>query len=92
MALNKDEEILHELYRRSFAASEPKGDWDDLLANATIDEQGRKHIPYMDYECSEEDLKSIFEGVMKEFKVPKWKRQSYYFGFMLGCSPKTKKA
>lgn len=87
---DKEEQIFHELYRRSFAASEPKGDWDELLENATIDNKGRKNIPYLDYECEEEILKAIFEDVMKEFKVPKWKRQGFYFGFMLGCSPKTK--
>ena len=88
--MTKDEKILHEIYRRAFAASEPPGDWDKLLENATINEEGRKEIPYMDYECEHEVLESIFETVMKENKVPKWKKRAFYTSFMLVCSPKSK--
>lgn len=89
--MTKDEKILHEIYRRAFAASTPPGNWDELLANATINEEGRKEIPFMDYECEHEVLESIFEGVMKENKVPQWRRRAFYTSFMLGCSPKTKR-
>ena len=27
---------------------------------------------------------------MKEFKVPKWKRQAFHNAYNLGCSPKNK--
>jgi hypothetical protein len=87
---NKDHKILHELYSRAFAASTPKGDFDLLLENATTNERGQKVIPFMDYECEAEVLEEILDSVMKEFKVPLWKRKSFEFGFYLGCSPKTK--
>lgn len=89
--LTKDEKILDELYRRSFAASEPPGDWDRLLEIAPLNEEGRKVIPYMDYECEEGVLEEIFKDVMKEYKVPKWRQKQFHFSFMLGCSPKTKR-
>jgi hypothetical protein len=87
---SRDEKILHELYRRAFAASTPKGDFDKLVENATINERGQKEIPFMDYECEAEVLEEILNSVMKEFKVRVRERKSFEFGFYLGCSPKTK--
>jgi hypothetical protein len=87
---NKDEEILNEMYRRAFSQSTPKGDWDQILENATLNSQGQKEIPFMDYECEDEIMKKIIDDVLKENKVPKWKRKSYEISFWLGCSPKSK--
>jgi hypothetical protein len=88
--MERDTMILHEIYRRAFAASQPPGDWDKLLENATVNQDGQKEIPFMDYECEAETMESIFQDVMKEFKVPKWRRMAFHTSFMLGCSPKTK--
>lgn len=88
--MKRDVKIMNELYRRSFAASEPKGDWDELVANATIDDEGKKEIPFMEYECEAEVLEKILNDVMKEYKVPKIKRSQFAISFYLGCSPKTK--
>jgi hypothetical protein len=88
--MKKDEKILHEMYRRSFAASTPKGDWDELLANATTNEQGEKEIPFMDYECEMEVLQQIFNDVLKENRVPKRRHRQFEMAFWLGCGPKTK--
>lgn len=82
--------ILHELYRRAFAASTPYGNWDKLLAEAVINDQGEKVIPYMDYECEGAVLEDIFHTVMKEYKVPKGVQNRFSFLFYLGCGPKTK--
>jgi len=89
--LHRDEKILHELYRRAFARSTPQGDFDSLMENAEINEQGEKVIPYMDYECEEEVLQEVFNSVMKEFRVPVPRRKAFSFHFYLGCSPKTKR-
>lgn len=89
--LHRDEKILHELYRRAFDQSTPKGDFDQLMENAEINQWGQKVIPYMDYECEEEVLQNIFESVMKEFRVPVPRRKAFSFHFYLGCSPKTKR-
>ena len=83
----KNENILTEMYRRAFAASTPKGDFDELMANATINEFGQKVIPFMDYKCKHEVMEQIVEDVLKENKVPKWRRQGFKNAFMLGCSP-----
>lgn len=88
--MEKDEKILHEMYRRAFASSTPKGDWDKLLEDATVDEKGMKHIPFMDYECEGETMAKIIQDVMKENKVPKARRRQFEIAFWLGCSPKNK--
>lgn len=85
----KDDEILNELYRLSFAASTPPGNWDELLENSPVGEDGRKLIPFMDYECSDEKMQEIFETTMKKYKVPPYKVKAFSFSFWLGCSPRS---
>lgn len=87
----KEKEILYEMYRRAFAASEPPADFDELLANAEISSKGRKIIPYMDHECDRDVLSDIFNAVIKEYKVPDHAEAGYNIAFYLGCSPKTKR-
>lgn len=87
---NKYNLILHELYRRAFAASTPYGNWDKMFEEAVINERGEKIIHYMEYECDKEVLENIFNTVMKENKIPKKKQKIFSFSFYLGCSPKTK--
>lgn len=86
----KTEAILHEMYRRAYAASTPVGDFDAMVANAPLNEFGQKVIPYLKYECEQEVLDQIVADVLKEHKVPKREHMAYRNGFMLGCSPKTK--
>ena len=87
----KDEEIMHELYRRAFAASTPPGDFDELMDKAEINQFGQKVIPYMDYECPHEVLEKILEDTLTEYKVPKHRVNAFSFNFWLGCSPKSAK-
>jgi hypothetical protein len=87
----KDDKILMEIYKRTYAVATPPADFDVLLANATLDEHNRKVIPYDDYELEEGVALQIINDVMKEFKVPKWKRQFFINTYWLGCSPKSKR-
>lgn len=87
----KELDVLFEMYRRAFAASEPKGDFDELLEKAETNELGQKVIPFLDYECEQEVMDNIVEDVLKEYKVPKKHHDKFRFSFMLGCSPKTKR-
>lgn len=90
MTDNKFEEILFEMYRRAFSASTPKGDFDELLANAELNEEGQKVIPFMGYECEVEVMEQIIKDVLKEYKVKKSDIAAFKLNFYLGCSPKTK--
>lgn len=88
----RDSDILTEMYRRAFAASTPPADFDALVAVAETNALGQKFIPYMDYECEQETLEAIVMAVLREYRVPKWRRPMFRNSFMLGCSPKTKQS
>lgn len=94
------DKIMMDIYRELFKNSEPVGDFDELLANATIDEEGRKHIPYMDYEITQENLDRIIDKHLLENKLigprirsigKKFDAQCIKRSIYLGCSPKTKR-
>jgi hypothetical protein len=86
----RDFDILTEMYRRAFAASTPPADFDALVAVAETNALGQKVIPYLDYECEQETMDRIVTDVLREYRVPKWRRPLFRNSFMLGCSPKTK--
>jgi hypothetical protein len=83
--------VLHELYRRAYAASTPPAEWDVLLENATLNEWGQKEVPFMDHYCSQEDLDKIIKDVFKEKKVPMGYRERLKTTFLLGASPTSTK-
>lgn len=85
-----DEQILHEMYRLAFRASTPRGDFDEMLANATINSFGQKEIPFMDYECDEDILDDIVTRTMLKYDIPLHQQRKFSVSFYLGCSPKTK--
>jgi hypothetical protein len=88
--MERDKKILHEMYRLAFSYSTPKGDFDELLANATTNQFGQKEIPFMDYECDADILEDIVEKTMVKYDVPEHRRRVFSVSFYLGCSPKTK--
>jgi hypothetical protein len=81
-------EATLECYKRLYAASMPSADFNELVANATIGKDGRKNIPFMDYEILQEDMDKIIKDIMREYKIPKW--YGFSVGIYLGCSPKTR--
>ena len=89
--LSKDEKIIWEIYRRLFKNSVPKGDFDELVKNATTNAAGQKEIPFMNYEIEEELMDDIIEKTLIEYKVKtRYKRKLFKQTIYLGCSPKTK--
>jgi hypothetical protein len=87
---NKDEEILLNIYRDLYANSEPKGNFDELFKNATINELGQKEIPFMDYEITNSKENEIFKKHLVGKGFTKLKQQSFINTVLLGCSPRTK--
>ena len=83
-----DEDIINELFRRAFAASTPKGDWDEMLDKADVDKEGKKIIPFEDYKCPKNVMNKIFDDVMKEFNVSDVGRKSFKVIFWMGPSPR----
>ena len=86
------EQVLN-CYREMFAASTPSADFDELMANATINEHGQKEIPYMDYEISSEEFDKILDMFLndKKIKMTTLEKKVFSQTIHLGCSPKTKR-
>ncbi len=59
MKQNKIDDALFDCYRELFANSTPKGDFDQLVENATINDRGQKEIPFDDYEIGEARFQEI---------------------------------
>jgi hypothetical protein len=88
-ATNKEELALLECYRRLFKQATPSADFDLLCENATLDEQGRKIIPFLDYELEDGKFKQTLSEVIKEYKIKPLRRKAFEITILLGCSPKT---
>ena len=84
-----DDEILMEMYRRVYTISIPPANFDELIANCEINEYNQKVIPFMNYECDDNIMRDTIEQVLKEWKVPKWRKKTFTNTFWLGCSPKS---
>lgn len=74
-------------YRELFANATPKGDFDKLVENATINERGEKEIPFMDYSLDEKTFMEILDKHAKKFR-PKYMQKKFRTEILLGCSPK----
>lgn len=83
--------ILH-CYRQLFANATPPANFDKLLEDATINENGQKEIPFMDYEIDGELMDSIIDDTMATYKIKtKVTQQQFKTTIYLGCSPKSKR-
>ena len=88
MKTNEDK-LMIDCYRELFAKSDPPADFDELVANATINKYGEKVIPFMDHEIDHDLLLEIIDKHSKGIRT-KWRRQVFKSSILLGCSPKTK--
>ena len=86
----KLKEAVMECYIRLYKASEPSVDFNDLIKNAKINEQGQKEIPYNDYLIDFDLETEIINGIIKEFKIDKLFANRFKATIYLGCSPKYK--
>jgi hypothetical protein len=91
--------IMMDIYRDLYRNSEPAADFDELVANADLDEFGRKDIHFMDYEITQENLDRIIEEHLVKHKLSgprirsiskKYDAQKIRNTIYLGCSPRTK--
>lgn len=87
----KEEEAMRECYRKLYKASTPSADFDELVNNASIDENGQKVIDFMAYEICEYEFSEIVSDVIKEYKIRSHRQDLFKNTILLGCSPKFKK-
>ena len=90
-ATAKEEEAMRECYRKLYKASTPSANFDELVNNASIDENGQKVIDFMAYEICEYEFSEIMSNVIKEYKIRKHRQDLFKNTILLGCSPKFKK-
>jgi hypothetical protein len=88
--MKKEDKILLKIYQDLYKASTPSADFDELMANAPLNERGQKVIDFNAYEITHEDYNRILEDILKDIKEPKWKKQMYRNTVAFGCSPKFK--
>jgi len=84
----REEEAMHECYRRLFKAATPSADFDELISQASVNNFGQKEIPFLDYVLERETHCQIVESILKEYKIPKILREVFRRSILLGCSPK----
>ena len=78
---NLDNAMMH-CYRELYANATPP-------ASFTVNEQGQKVIPFLDYEIEEDMFEEIVTDTIKIYKINKsFLKQAFRFTIMMGCSPK----
>ena len=90
-ATTKEIEAIRECYRKLYKASTPSADFDELVNNAPIDENGQKVIDFMGYEICEYEFSEIVDEVIKKHKIKTHRITPFKNSIYLGCSPKFKK-
>jgi hypothetical protein len=89
MKNKKIDEAIMDCYRELYANATPPASFDELLENATTNEQGQKVIPFLDYEIAEDLFEEIVAATIKFYKINRsYLKQSFRFTILMGCSPK----
>jgi len=87
---NIDKAIMH-CYRELYANATPPASFDELLDSATVNEQGQKVIPFLDYEIDQDVFEDIVADTIDVYKIKKsYLKKSFRFTILMGCSPKFK--
>lgn len=81
-----------ECYRILFYKSTPSVDFEKLMDDADVNEDGQKVIDFMAYEIEEEEYKTTVDYIIKKYKFKGYKVQQFKTTIALGCSPKFKKS
>ena len=92
MAKKTVRDVMLDIYRELYSKATPSVNFDELVANAEVDESGRKIIPYMDYYLDDDEYTSIVNKYLKRYH----RRDSGFlkaieFEAYLGCGPTSHK-
>jgi len=83
-------DCLVELY----ANSTPSADFNKLVEEAPVNEEGQKVVDFMSYEIDHNKMQEIVdkhENMLKKKRVNELHLKSFRFNIYLGCSPKSKR-
>lgn len=91
MRLKKILELIQEIYRDLYKNSTPSADFDELVANAELNERGEKIIHFMDYYLEKGKFDEIVESHLKGRKLTERELRVIKFQIYLGASPTSTK-
>lgn len=77
-------------YRELYKEATPSADFDELVANAPINEQGQKVVDYNSYQLSREKYEEIVEAHIKKNKLKSYEAKGFRIEMYLGCGPSSK--
>lgn len=85
-------EVMLDIYRELYRKATPSADFDELVANAKVNEYGTKDIPYMDYYLDDDEYVKTVNKYLKRYS----RRDSGFlkaieFEAYLGCGPTSHK-
>lgn len=78
---------MRELYANSIGLDGKPGDWDNLLATAEKNDEGKLIIPFMDYYLPREKFDAIYNKHCKIKGLSPFVLKSLSFHIYLGASP-----
>jgi hypothetical protein len=77
-------------YRELYKEATPSADFDELVANAPVNEQGQKVVDYNAYRLSREKYEEIVEAHIKKNKFKAYEAKGFRIEMYLGCGPSSK--
>ena len=79
--------VVMDTYRALYRASTPSADFDKLVEEAELDEDGRKVIPFENYIVEPSKMDEIIMEQAKKGKLTKHETELLKTQVYLGCSP-----
>jgi hypothetical protein len=86
---NKIRKIMHDIYVEMYERATPPANFEQLVTNAEINENGEKVIIFNDYELEIEISEEIFKRRLKGLR--EYYKNIVRCSVLLGCSPRFKK-
>jgi hypothetical protein len=83
---------MEECYIALYKAATPSADFLELVANADIDEDGKKDIYFDRYYLHSDEMDVIVKATIKEYKMTKKDAQTFSVSMYLGASPTSKES
>jgi len=77
-------------YRELYREATPSADFDELVANAPVNEQGQKVVDYDAYRLSHKKYEDIVESHIKKNKLTGHYAKGFRIEMYLGCGPSSK--
>ena len=82
--------LVMDCYRELYKEATPSADFDELVKNAPINDEGQKMIDFDAYEIDFDKNHEIVEKYIKKMRLTKYEERGFRLEMFLGCAPRTK--